>query len=373
MTRCIGDMTDRPLVSALMLTTHPRRGAFVRDALASFRLQTYPATELVVVNDGRPMRAAGPRQRVVQVPPGLPLGAKRNVGLGAARGEFVAMWDDDDFSLPERLAQQVKLARATGADYVRSTVIWLADEDLRVVRMFHDFCYCTAMMRRTAALRCGGFPEIDLAEDAGLFQRMAAVGLRWAFRDFAWYVHRRHRSNVSRLLDGTTLEELGRKSGVIVRRSQRDIDALNRRIPRLRRGRPAPAAPAGRLPADLRGVLRPPVYALARGFSLQRVRRSRDGFLAAIGSPDGRQRQVRVSPAAVPACEWLIERAHEPFMVVDAVVGCDLKPVVIRNLLAGLDRAGALRCSSDGRRSDFLYRGHPYNRGAPRPGPSRGP
>jgi hypothetical protein len=367
-----GNPADRPLVSALMLTTHPRRRTFIRDALTSFRLQTYPATELVIVNDGQPMRAAGPRQRVVQVPPGLPLGAKRNVGLCAARGELVAMWDDDDYSLPERLAQQVKFARVTGADYVRSTVVWLADEDLRVVRMFHDFCYCTAMVRRTAALRCGGFPEIDLSEDAGLFQRMAAVGLRWAFRDFDWYVHRRHQSNVSRLLDGTTLEGFGRKSGVIVRRSRRDIDALSRRISRLRLGRPAPAAPAGRLPADLRGVLRPPVYALARGFSLQRVRRGTDGFLAAVRSPDGRQRQVRVSPASVPACEWLIERGHEPFMVVDAVVRCDLKPVVVKDLLADLDRAGALWCSGDGRRSDFLYRGHPYNRGARRPEPSRG-
>jgi hypothetical protein len=373
MTRRRGDMTDRPLVSALMLTTNPRRRAYVRDALTSFHLQSYPATELVVVNDGQPMRAAGPRQRVVQVPPGLPLGAKRNVGLGAARGEYVAMWDDDDFSLPERLAQQVKFARVTSADYVRSTVVWLADEDLRVVSMFHDFCYCTAMVRRTAALACGGFPEIDLAEDAGLFQRMAAVGLHWAFRDFAWYVHRRHRSNVSRLLDGKTLEEFGRRSGVIVRRSPRDLDALNRRISHLRRGRPAPAAPAGRLPADLRGVLRPPVYALARGFSLQRVRRSPDGFVAAVRSPDGRQRLVRVSPAAVPACEWLIERGGESFMVVDAAVRCDLKPGVVRKLLGDLNRAGALWCSSDGRRSDFLYRGHPYNRGATRPGTSRGP
>ncbi|MBI5478764.1 MAG: hypothetical protein HY906_07915 [Deltaproteobacteria bacterium] len=257
----------------------------------------------------------------------------------------------------------MKLARATGAHYVRSTVVWLADESLRVVRMYHNFCYCTAMFRRATALGCGGFPEIDLAEDVGLFRRLEDIAPRWAFRDADWYVHRRHRTNVSRLRDGTTLETMGRRYGVEVRRSQRDVDALTRRISLLRRMRPAPAAPAGRLPADLRGLLLPPRFALSRGFSLQRVRQRPDGYVAELRSREGRPRQVPISPAAVPACEWLIEWGEEPFTLVDAIDHCGARLAVLERLVGALSGAGVLWSSSDGRRNCYLYRGHPENRG----------
>lgn len=45
----------------------------------------------------------------MEIPPSprLPTGSLRNISLQAARGHYVATWDDDDWHAPTRLAEQV--------------------------------------------------------------------------------------------------------------------------------------------------------------------------------------------------------------------------------------------------------------------------
>jgi glycosyltransferase involved in cell wall biosynthesis len=42
------------------------------------------------------------------------IGAKRNLGCEAARGEIIAHWDDDDYSAPGRLEDQVRRILTSG-------------------------------------------------------------------------------------------------------------------------------------------------------------------------------------------------------------------------------------------------------------------
>jgi glycosyltransferase involved in cell wall biosynthesis len=114
-----------PLISCLMVTYD--RLVLAKRALRSFAEQTWPSRELVVVTDG-PLRfrealeehvaAAGIAgvRFVYPEPPGLGLGALRNIAVDAARGELVCQWDDDDYSHPERLAVQAADLLARGAD-----------------------------------------------------------------------------------------------------------------------------------------------------------------------------------------------------------------------------------------------------------------
>jgi hypothetical protein len=44
----------------------------------------------------------------------LTLGALRNISLGMGTGNYVATWDDDDWSHPTRLAEQMQVIRTTG-------------------------------------------------------------------------------------------------------------------------------------------------------------------------------------------------------------------------------------------------------------------
>ena len=54
------------------------------------------------------------RIRLVEIEEGYLIGAKRNHGCELARGELIAHWDDDDWSAPERLADQVQRITETG-------------------------------------------------------------------------------------------------------------------------------------------------------------------------------------------------------------------------------------------------------------------
>ena len=104
-----------PEVTAIV-TTHGRP-LRVLEALASLRAETHRDIELVVVDDGGefdPAAVCDIRFRVVR---GFDLGVgrARNLGLAAARGEFVIFLDDDDIALPHRISSLVGAARHHGA------------------------------------------------------------------------------------------------------------------------------------------------------------------------------------------------------------------------------------------------------------------
>jgi glycosyltransferase involved in cell wall biosynthesis len=104
-----------PLVTCIMPTADRR--AFVGHAIRYFLRQDYPATELLVLDDGDEPVAdlipADARIRYERLPQRMILGAKRNLAGEMARGDIVLHWDDDDWSAPDRVSRQV---RALAAD-----------------------------------------------------------------------------------------------------------------------------------------------------------------------------------------------------------------------------------------------------------------
>src|SRR5262249_937937 len=102
-----------PLVTAVMVTRN--RTGLARRALECLAAQTWPRLELVVVDDGdedyasllAPFAARfAVRYLRRRREPGVLLGALRNVGLEAARGELIVQWDDDEWYDPARVAVQ---------------------------------------------------------------------------------------------------------------------------------------------------------------------------------------------------------------------------------------------------------------------------
>ena len=108
------------LVSCLMVTGHdPCREPFGRVAIESFRQQTWPNKELLILNqsfhqphsyrlleDGWE-KGEGYSIAEYHVLPIQPLGTARNQLLEHARGEWLLPWDDDDWSHPERITRQM--------------------------------------------------------------------------------------------------------------------------------------------------------------------------------------------------------------------------------------------------------------------------
>jgi glycosyltransferase involved in cell wall biosynthesis len=107
-----------PLVSVIMPTRN--RAELLKRSIASIRAQTFGDFELIVVNDGSSdhtrqvldeLGREEPRLRAIHNQQGGGAAAARNAGIAAARGEFLAFQDDDDFWLVEKLELQVAALR----------------------------------------------------------------------------------------------------------------------------------------------------------------------------------------------------------------------------------------------------------------------
>lgn len=96
------------------------RARFARRSLRCLEAQTWPALELVVVDDGeesyetllQPLRQRMPVHYVrLAQDPGRRLGALRNIALDHAEGAYCAQWDDDEWYHPQRIEMQMTLVR----------------------------------------------------------------------------------------------------------------------------------------------------------------------------------------------------------------------------------------------------------------------
>lgn len=101
-----------PLITAVIPTRW--RPDLVLRAVDSVLAQTYPNVEVVVVVDGPDaatvravQRLEDSRVRVVSLNENVGGSEARNIGIREARGSWIAMLDDDDEWLPEKLARQM--------------------------------------------------------------------------------------------------------------------------------------------------------------------------------------------------------------------------------------------------------------------------
>lgn len=95
-----------------MCLTRNRR-EWLKNAIRSYLGQTYPASqrELLIVADGEDVRdllSGAATVRLIHLAEQTTVGQKRNFACSHARGEVIAHWDDDDWSEPGRLADQIE-------------------------------------------------------------------------------------------------------------------------------------------------------------------------------------------------------------------------------------------------------------------------
>ncbi len=200
-----------PEVTAV-ITTHVRP-ASVYEALASVRSETHTDLEIVIVDDGGAFVAAHDGTdrfaRVVRGA-GSGVGVARNLGLAAARGEYVIFLDDDDVAMPHRIARLLSEARARHATLCFGMTRRVVDgtslvqenvpTHLRTAGAvgFCDLLTCAphvnAVLARTEALRAvGGFDAgAEHFDDWSAWLRMADRGTSmWCIPDTVadWRIH----------------------------------------------------------------------------------------------------------------------------------------------------------------------------------------
>jgi glycosyltransferase involved in cell wall biosynthesis len=105
-----------PLVSVIIPTYN--RAAWVTAAAASVLTQKFGDYELIVVDDGstdatlEALASLRGQVKVLRRGERRGVSAARNLGAGAARGEWLAFLDSDDLWLPDKLARQMDYLRA---------------------------------------------------------------------------------------------------------------------------------------------------------------------------------------------------------------------------------------------------------------------
>ena len=185
-----------PLVSFIVRTHN--RPRFLERALGSIASQIYRDVEAVVVNDaGEPVDeivARFPFARLVVNEENLGVTPSANVGLRAARGEFVGLLDDDDMLFPDHAARLVDALERSGCAAANTDTITCYLEltpfsdyavygyrvalarhvDRSHIYTWDPIAPMSVMVRRAVLNDLGGFDEsVVFAEDWELWIRIA--------------------------------------------------------------------------------------------------------------------------------------------------------------------------------------------------------
>lgn len=194
------------LVSIIMgIYFTSRNTTLVQRSIMSVLGQTYKTLELVICDDGSTAevkafvdQCAKVDERVVVVRQkcAYSLPQKLNLCLAHASGRLIARMDDDDFSHPERLEQQVAfLMQHPEIDFVACNVnvvqggqtvgSWCFPEypSVRDFYMVQPFIHPALIFRKEALIEAGGYSEDKfsvLCEDYDLLLRLYAVGKQGA-------------------------------------------------------------------------------------------------------------------------------------------------------------------------------------------------
>jgi glycosyltransferase involved in cell wall biosynthesis len=193
------------MISVVTPTTG-KRPEMLAEAVASVRAQTLPPVEHLVVDDGSRSVLATDGITVLQVDGGGP-GPARNAAIEQARGDVIALLDDDDVWHPHHLETVYAVMQETEADVVYADCVVQNRRDgygFDVVDfdgdalMERNFICLPATIMRTAAVRAvGGFPDEPRGQDWSLWKRMYAAGMRFHHVPVVTVTYRFHTDNIT--------------------------------------------------------------------------------------------------------------------------------------------------------------------------------
>lgn len=186
-----------PMVSIIVATY--RRSEELERALESIVTQTYKNFEVVLVDDNddktwnetvelivKKIKEKHPEIQITTIRnhPNMGSAITRNIGINAARGEYICFLDDDDIYMPCRLVNQLKPMISMDADYGITDLALYNEKDklvdmrkrdyiksnskedlLKYHLMYHMTGTDTLMFKREYLAKIGCFDSIDIGDE----------------------------------------------------------------------------------------------------------------------------------------------------------------------------------------------------------------
>lgn len=169
-------------MTCLCLTRNRRE--WLPKAIRCYQRQTYPNRELLILADGGDVRDLVPPDdsiRLVHLEGSANIGEKRNFGCAHADGEIIAHWDDDDYSAPGRLTDQIDRllngGRAcTGYRSMRFRLEYKGAERWWLYAGKPEFALGTSLVYRRDWWAGHKFPALQIAEDSAFVEVAGKAG-----------------------------------------------------------------------------------------------------------------------------------------------------------------------------------------------------
>lgn len=217
------------MISVIMLTYN--REKLVGRAIESILKQSEPDFEFLIIDNGSTDQSGkiadayaekDKRIRVIHRNCGN-IGAGRNTGLDAAKGEFITFIDDDDWAEPDFLEFLKALLMESNADVAICGAADKAFDEKCVMtpeqalielmwRKKYNMAFPTKMFRREMMEKLR-FPEEGSYDDIALMYKLLANAQKVAYHGLPKYTFYRHPGNNSawttnhKLLNSATLDE----------------------------------------------------------------------------------------------------------------------------------------------------------------------
>ena len=206
-------MTVMPPVVSIIMPVY-KTAPFLCEAMDSILAQTFTDYELIVLNDCSPDDAesildtySDPRIVRYKGEKNVGLSNILNVGIGMARGKYIARMDSDDLSCPERLQIQVDfLENHPEIDLVSAGMqlfgakegVWTRErnpEKVRIVALYHSPILHASSVWRKESFERNGLrfrQEMVPSEDYDLWTRAMVKGLKLVNLPQVLYKYRIH-------------------------------------------------------------------------------------------------------------------------------------------------------------------------------------
>lgn len=194
-------MSDTDLVSCLCITDS--RVELLKNAVDCFLSQSYIKKELIIVyakedkDTENYLATVDLSIKSVAVSRGSPLGALRNIALEWARGDYICIWDDDDWHHPDRIDRQLKAAKFHHKQGSILVMLLLQDCVNNESYLSHRSNWDgTLLVKRSAIISDGiKYPNKNLAEDTPFTIELLKKNYLYPLTDPCLYVYRFTGSN----------------------------------------------------------------------------------------------------------------------------------------------------------------------------------